>query len=571
MNVSARRPARGFSLVELLVTIVIAGLAFAALVPVMVQAINTGSGDRMRVLAVNAAQDRIEKIRQIDFDQITVANLSSTGFYFGQFGPTWTEMTAAGTRSFNVAYSVVDKQVSATDVRIAYKVVKITVDWTGRPTPIKPVVLSTMVYRQYAGPQIVDFSVAPYDATQDWITSSTVDLTATINAADIPSMEPVTVGASTLKGRVEFTISSAAGTAYPKVTVYYDAAHPATYTTQWLAPGGAGVADGYYNFKAVAYSATYYPGNTWQFSKRIESGPPAAVTNLTSQAMHGVAQVILSWTGSVSGDLDHYVVLRTLGAQTDTVAASLPKGTPGFTDTDATGLVADENYTYTVRAVDQLGNFTDASVGVTWIVPPTPPDPAQNLKGAQGSPSVAAAVLSWDPPAAITDPILGYQVYAAGNGTTPVATVTSTTATIPQNWNTTQWYQVKPYVEGGLVSDSWASIATTPPQTVQNVGGAPWVVVTIGAQPTYTLNVVNDAQSGKTATITLYYLGPTGTDPATQVGSPINNVAYNGQATWTNLVAGWYRWAWKTSNNKTGQRQGQLSGTPYIVTVYCIK
>ena len=148
-SVRARRGARGFSFVELLITIVIAGIAFAAMVPLFVQAQQVSAGDKARSVALNLAQDRVEKIRQLDFELITPTNLSNNAFYFGEFGSSWTEQTEGGSKEFAVTYAVTDKPVSATDARIAYKVVTVTVDWVGPPKPHKTAVLTTMIYRQY--------------------------------------------------------------------------------------------------------------------------------------------------------------------------------------------------------------------------------------------------------------------------------------------------------------------------------------------------------------------------------------------------------------------------------------
>ena len=64
-SVRARRGARGFSFVELLVTIIIAGIAFAAMVPLFVQAQQKNSADNVRNISLQIAQDKIEKIRQL--------------------------------------------------------------------------------------------------------------------------------------------------------------------------------------------------------------------------------------------------------------------------------------------------------------------------------------------------------------------------------------------------------------------------------------------------------------------------------------------------------------------------
>jgi len=80
-----RSQARGFSLVELMVTIVLAGIVFAAMVPVFVGAQQKASGDQMRNTALNLAQDRVEKIRQLPFDQ--ACDASQIASQLGSSGP----------------------------------------------------------------------------------------------------------------------------------------------------------------------------------------------------------------------------------------------------------------------------------------------------------------------------------------------------------------------------------------------------------------------------------------------------------------------------------------------------
>ena len=91
----ARDRAGGFSMVELLVTIIIAGIAFAALVPLFVQAAGKNSADEMRNVALNIAQEKIELIRELDWTSIvadeanpgTDPNLYNPAFHGGDFGP----------------------------------------------------------------------------------------------------------------------------------------------------------------------------------------------------------------------------------------------------------------------------------------------------------------------------------------------------------------------------------------------------------------------------------------------------------------------------------------------------
>jgi prepilin-type N-terminal cleavage/methylation domain-containing protein len=117
--------ARGFSMIELLVTVVLAGIIFAAMVPLFANALKRTSGDNLRVTATNIAQDRIEKVRQLPYDQITADAAhptTSPNLYnpaFEGFGPT----QLVGGKTFTVAYSVSPYP--------SYKKVIVTVDWAG--------------------------------------------------------------------------------------------------------------------------------------------------------------------------------------------------------------------------------------------------------------------------------------------------------------------------------------------------------------------------------------------------------------------------------------------------------
>ncbi|MEI7902015.1 MAG: prepilin-type N-terminal cleavage/methylation domain-containing protein [bacterium] len=111
-SVRARRDARGFSFVELLVTIIIAGIAFAAIVPLFVLAQSKGAGDTARNVALNLAQDRVEKIRQLDYDLITESNLNDASFQEtqsgeAQFGAVAKVAGGHGDKEYYLTYSVV--------------------------------------------------------------------------------------------------------------------------------------------------------------------------------------------------------------------------------------------------------------------------------------------------------------------------------------------------------------------------------------------------------------------------------------------------------------------------------
>ena len=100
-SVRARHAARGFSMVELLVTVVLAGIIFAAMVPVFASALKKTSRDNFRVTATNIAQDRIEKVRQLASGSPTSTHptsspeLDNPSFAGGQFVTIFTRSAAA--------------------------------------------------------------------------------------------------------------------------------------------------------------------------------------------------------------------------------------------------------------------------------------------------------------------------------------------------------------------------------------------------------------------------------------------------------------------------------------------
>jgi len=548
----------GFSIIELLVSMVIAGIAFGALAPVFVQAAKTGSNDKARVVALNMAQQAVEGCRRLTFEQV----VSST----------WTqdEETATGVKPFTVDRTVVDQAASPSDARIVSKLLTVTVSWA-RPSPGGSAVLKTVLYRQFAGPQIVDFTVAPWDAVNEWITDSTVQLTATINAADVASMTPVTVGGTTLAGYVELMITSVSGVVIPTMRVPYNASAPSVHTATWLVPGGPGISDGYWTFKAVAFSAQKYPGNSWELAKRVESGPPAAVTNLLATA--GEDWVSLTWSPSISNDLDSYEVYRSGPDGVPVLVKGGPAASPKFVATGFTdsGLTKDVDYTYSVYAVDQVAK---KSVAVTVAArtgaqASAQPVPATDL---QGTYSGSTAVLTWTASPSVG--VAGYRVFKDGATDVWVATVSGPYCDLAQGYESTASYQVKPYAAGSVLSlTAFAAIVPGPPlQAVANYGGTPWVKVEIPAEVLFELKVMNNVKSGKEALITLKYLGPEGKSSAVAV-NPSQRVSYSiteYKAEWEDLTAGVYQFGWEANGIKSGSRLVMLTAPKETYQEKCI-
>lgn len=109
MNRQRRHRDAGFSMIELLVTIVLAAIVFAAVIGLVMTVFKRTSGDALRVSATNIAQDRIEQIRLLRYSDITAANLNydpapPSPFGDGRFGPTYTQIGES--RPYDVVYQV---------------------------------------------------------------------------------------------------------------------------------------------------------------------------------------------------------------------------------------------------------------------------------------------------------------------------------------------------------------------------------------------------------------------------------------------------------------------------------
>ena len=138
MNSHARRGEAGFSFVELLVTIIIAGVAFAAMVPLFVTAQSKNSADNLRIVVTNLAQDKIEKMRQLPYGSISVDNLESSAFAGGQFGTTQSISSGSGSRTITLSYTVESYPAGSQGLTSQYKVVSVTATWTAPPGRSSP-------------------------------------------------------------------------------------------------------------------------------------------------------------------------------------------------------------------------------------------------------------------------------------------------------------------------------------------------------------------------------------------------------------------------------------------------
>jgi len=234
MNAAVRtRPTvRGFSMVELLVTIVLAGIIFAAMIPFFANALTATSHDAQRNDAQNATVNRIDQIRLLNYDDISGTNLNTppSDFGDGRFGP---DYTIAGGRSFNILY-VVEPQDNAKKVTV-----HVTSSGGGHTTTMSTVVKNP-------APNIV---VATSGATPTALPTTNLSITVSF------------------KNWAHVVQSSAKGVFFTRVTEGTGATITSTHlwptsatnsTVKWI--GLAGGKD--YTYTVSCYSSMWQSGNT---------------------------------------------------------------------------------------------------------------------------------------------------------------------------------------------------------------------------------------------------------------------------------------------------------------------
>ena len=549
-SVRARHAERGFSFVELLVTIIIAGIIFAAMVPVFVMATQKNSSDSLRLQAANVAQDKIEKIRQLAYGAIaadaahpaTTPNLYNPAFADAQFGPSTVLSTGTGNRTIHTDYNVVLYPAVSTGLASQYKVVTVTAYWDAPPAPVKRVVLQTIVYRQYAGPPITDFSTSPViydDGVIGRVGSERDNLDSVTLSAYVDPSSGVTLAS------LQFKVSAYGGQTIASQLVKVIDLNPAagywydgngTFYWTWDCTDAANTV---YDLQATAFSADDFAGNTPHQYPRIEHtvapAPPGAVT-----AIPGDASVSLSWPVSPAADLASYEVFRSTSAAGPWTTLVATVAEPATSCTDS-GLTNGTTYYYSVRAVttDNRRSIPVVSNAVTPVGSSDNTGPtAPGTVTATSAPAAATITLTW---AASTDPgspstgVLQYEIWRSYDGVnwgaSPLAVWTNlVNLAYPDasaGWATTRYYRIRA-VDGALNPGVWSST----------------VSATTVAQPFHDLGI--SVQNGNNAcnvwvlqSLNGHFWDTTGADRGASPppGTPI---AKNGSVTFTHLPDGAY-------------------------------
>ena len=167
-SVRTRHAARGFSMIELLVTVLLAGIIFAAMVPVFASALKKTSQDNLRVTATNIAQDRIEKIRTLDFIDITSGNLNDPAFADNEFG---TSFVTINGKTYTVESILVADAAK-------YKTVKVKVSWSAAASD------STTVQTVVMNPAPETVGSSPSSATPSPNSTTGTNYTLVVSVTD---------------------------------------------------------------------------------------------------------------------------------------------------------------------------------------------------------------------------------------------------------------------------------------------------------------------------------------------------------------------------------------------------
>jgi type II secretory pathway pseudopilin PulG len=559
----------GFSFVELLVTIIIAGIAFAAMVPFFVQAQQKNSDDNMRVMTLQLARDKIEKLRQLDYDAITQANLDSETFADGQFGNTYVLKSGTGsTRDVSLTYTVTPWPAGASSGAESYKQVEVSVSWTAPPSPVYPAVLSTVVYKQYAGPQIIEFSIDPTvleEVEPDvWhITGTPVAVDVYVAPSDIGLMVPAGVVDQTKWGYMRYSVSALNGTLIDaddvRVPVTGDPGH-----YQWTWDNSI-VPDGIYVIKAIAYSSSKQQGNEASIAITVKVRTPPAPQSLVATPRD--KEIQLAWSPTPITDFlpDGRYEVDTSGDGTtwthlkDATAPVLT--TPLYLHS---GLTNGQDYYYRVRVLDTDGNASAWSV----IGPVQPLAQADTVAPTVPGTFTVAKIpakqnirLTWTASTDAGTPtsgVLGYDVErsaAAGGPWTQIrsATVFGQLLLDDTNvgWSATWYYRVRAVDVAGNASAYTVVLSAT-----------------TDAQPKHNMTVVNTASKDdmyvrvQSATTGLYWTQG-GTSQATAPAEVL--VRKNGKtAMWSNLPEDIYNVSARYASTLT--KATQWSADPWTVS-----
>ncbi len=483
-----RRGERGLTLIELIIAGAIATLFFAAAVPMFGTALEASRSDQMRVVAETIAQQKIEQIRELQFDQLsklTDGSVNLTTWMGGAFNPTVSSYVGTQGKTYTVAYTVTFNPTNAAPTAAQNAQVTVTVSWVdvayGKGTHnTAQVTLETVISRQFSGPGVQNVTLSPLNGLNQLDSGPT-----TINVY----ITPQDAGTNNSGvGSVTVTVADVNNSTFTPVALTATAVSNGVFTTSWNQSGAT--ANDTFSFTAQATNASQTPGNPFVVNAKLVTGQnPNPVTNFVIAP--GNQCLLLTWDNSTATDFNHYELWRGPSSSSMTPLVTNLQAS-GYIDT---GLTNGTTYYYEVRVVDNDGNPS------TWVTGSKAPA-VQSDTVTPGMPanftavrSNANASLSWNVPSAGTSGIAGYLIYRDAQpyaryapGGTAGSLVTYSDVI---GYSVAHTYSVVAFNGVGLVS------AATPTLTV-NTATAPTetlTVTTTKASPGVSVDVVqSDAQ-----------------------------------------------------------------------------
>lgn len=345
----------GFTITELLAAVMLLSLGVIFVVSMFDMSMTTASRSKARTYANLLTSEKIEAVRSISYEQITVANLQTI------LGTTATR----GSANYTLAYAVVyvndpgdDPDAPAVDTDPNdYKKVTITASWTN-PKPAGSVTLETMINKNPVPPASVSGDTTP----PSWPVASPLSGAAQETPILANHIQWSPNWATDNQGVVGYLIYRQEGatgwllisTVAPSVGYFDD-----TYYTP-------GILYHYYIKAFDAAGLVSSASNSVGMVGLVDTEAPSIPTNLAGVAMSG-PQVKLTWTVSTdNASVDHYNIFRT---KTGSQWQSTPMGAaPSNIFYDAT-VQSGQQYQYRITAVDPTGNESGVSTQIIVDVP----------------------------------------------------------------------------------------------------------------------------------------------------------------------------------------------------------